>query len=1103
MTNVAEVFIVRKRIFSIILTLCFILSDIGIVRYVEIPEVNAEKVFLYEEDTWGFSASELIDGDVPYLTFALKRKIISGKSNSELQRIESHIEKPLTDISYGMSLLELLFYNGLWEVSDISNTADVLHDVKAPIRRDVLLSFINYCNLLQYTDDITSLDEKALSEGSCAALENAETAVSDGKPALIRVHSSSSDDVVTAVIYGCEQGIWRYNGTRYNYRLLLSNTLNTLFSDESCIYYNKATGEWTIPDMGLSDRSGAVLGAVIDDINVLSKNCYDPEKLPKMMIDRVFVSPEELDIPITLSQSGIPESAGISMDLDFSPAAQEILHPSYESESYDVGSALPANFCSNTVNDNDFIIISVVTPMAKGGIICEENTPIISYLMDCADESAVRATAEKYNIPIQHDDEHGDYYAFPMCFGTYGIRSYYCTLDGKEEFPIVMDSEVCVVVKSKETTLTTTMTTTTTATSLTTIETTSATTTTTTVTESITATDKTSLTSTSILTTKGTSRESESNTSTTITTVTTSLTNSSTVSKISTVNTTSDASDTADKTSTTVSDTTSESKLKTSTSTTVTTTTGVQTTTTKLNFDWGKDNWQYSHDLLVPEYIADGYRITNSHKENLMANLSPMERVRIQNILEREWLGAEYGLAVTEVLAKGGTFSVPMWDPRVKNIYDLDLNDERNLSLISYYQLLQESDSVQQEIAWTSAFMSKKYVLSQLISSVSNSSKSGDMTVVCFFSKDYAHAAIAYGMEYGSWSLGQDKYDSRNNCADPYLDNFSNESCLYFNSSTLEWCIPSLNMNSADKDTFIGLASNSISLINDGGYFMGTSAYTYQHEYIPILEVPVDTEDFIISHIGSSENKVMENSELNWFSTAAASITHRRAGLDYDTDGFEIYPVKNCSVDYQMSFEKYLLSVKADNAESVTLLSDGIISLAAVESDFELSITTESELRWDSITIAGSNANDITAEHTGDGVILTGNYLNDIKIKADSISRKMDALSNGRTYTKAFIYEEYDGSIGVRVDADGDGECETVLEDTEFLKCGDLNIDGIVSVVDMVYMTKYLLGSIKMNRIQMKNADCFLDGDVSSADASVLLLFMGEKQEKIPVIPDT
>ncbi len=1082
----------RKRIFSIILTLCFIFGDIGAVGYLNSSRASAEDVFLYEADTWGFSASELIDDDIPYLTSVLKRKILSGKSADELQRIKSQLEKPVTDISYGMALIELLFYNGIWDVSDISNKAEVLHDVKAPVRKDALLSFINYCNLLQYTDAIAVLDEEALSSGSAAALENAETAVSDGKPAIIRLHSSSSDDAVTSVIYGCEQGLWRYSGTRYNYRLLLSNTMNTSFSDDSCIYYNKTTGRWAIPDMNLSDRSGAVLGAVIDDVGVLSKNCYDPEKLPKMMLERVFVSPEEFDIPITLSQSGIPEAAGISMDIDFSLAAQEILHPSYDVESYDIGSAMPANLCSNTVNDIDFIMMSVVTPMAKGGIICEENVPIISYLMDCADESVVRSTAEKYGIPMQHDDEHGDYYAFPVYFATHDIRSYYCTLDGKDEFPIVMDSEVCVVVNPKETTTTTAMTTTTTE-SLTTTETIPATTT---VTETITTnssnktsastTEKTSLTSVS--TTKETSKESESKSSTTVTSVTTR-----------------DTSYTSDKTSATNFSTTSSDMQKTSTSTsitTTTTTTTVKITTTKQSFDWGKDNWQYPHDLLVPEYMADGYKLVNSHKENLMANLSPMERVRIKNILDREWLGAEYGLTVTEILAKNGAFSVPMWDPRVKNIYDLDLNDDRNLSLISYYQLLQESDSVQQEIAWTSAFMSKKYVLSQLISAASNSAKGGDMTIVCFFSKDYSHSAIAYDMEYGSWYLGQERYDGRIIIADPYLDDFSNESCLYFNSSTLEWCVPSLNMNSADKDTFIGLASNSVSLINDGGYFMGTSAYTYQHAYIPILEVPVDTEDFIISPIDSFEDKVMTNSDLNWFSTVSASITHRRAGLDYDTDGFEIYPVKNCSVDYQMSFEKYLLSAKADNAESVTFLSDGIINLVAIESDFELSITTESELRWDSITVSGSNADNIKVGHVGNGVILTGDNLNDIIIKADSISRKMNALSDGKAYTKAFIYEEYDGSIGIRVDADGDGECETVLEDTEKLKYGDVNIDGIVSVVDMVYMTKYLSGAIKMNRIQMKNADCLLDGTVDSSDATVMLLFIGEKQEKLPVIPD-
>ena len=72
----------------------------------------------------------------------------------------------------------------------------------------------------------------------------------------------------------------------------------------------------------------------------------------------------------------------------------------------------------------------------------------------------------------------------------------------------------------------------------------------------------------------------------------------------------------------------------------------------------------------------------------------------------------------------------------------------------------------------------------------------------------------------------------------------------------------------------------------------------------------------------------------------------------------------------------------------------------------------------------------------------------------------------------------------------------------ENVKYGDVNVDGKITMVDMVYMNKYLTGAIKFNEQQLANGDCAKNGDVDSGDASALLLFMGEKIESLPVIPD-
>ena len=78
----------------------------------------------------------------------------------------------------------------------------------------------------------------------------------------------------------------------------------------------------------------------------------------------------------------------------------------------------------------------------------------------------------------------------------------------------------------------------------------------------------------------------------------------------------------------------------------------------------------------------------------------------------------------------------------------------------------------------------------------------------------------------------------------------------------------------------------------------------------------------------------------------------------------------------------------------------------------------------------------------------------------------------------------------------------TVTTDNPNVKYGDVNLDGKITMVDMVYLNKYITGSIKFNDQQMANGDCALDGSVSSTDASALLQFLGERIEVLPVIPE-
>ncbi len=74
----------------------------------------------------------------------------------------------------------------------------------------------------------------------------------------------------------------------------------------------------------------------------------------------------------------------------------------------------------------------------------------------------------------------------------------------------------------------------------------------------------------------------------------------------------------------------------------------------------------------------------------------------------------------------------------------------------------------------------------------------------------------------------------------------------------------------------------------------------------------------------------------------------------------------------------------------------------------------------------------------------------------------------------------------------------TVNPNTD-VKYGDINLDGSVTMIDLVYINKYVAKLIVLNDSQMANAECCSDGTVNATDAGALLSFLTEKIDELPV----
>lgn len=68
-------------------------------------------------------------------------------------------------------------------------------------------------------------------------------------------------------------------------------------------------------------------------------------------------------------------------------------------------------------------------------------------------------------------------------------------------------------------------------------------------------------------------------------------------------------------------------------------------------------------------------------------------------------------------------------------------------------------------------------------------------------------------------------------------------------------------------------------------------------------------------------------------------------------------------------------------------------------------------------------------------------------------------------------------------------------------KIGDVNLDGIVSMIDLVMLNKRNADIVTFNDVQNANAECCVDGLIDTSDARALLQFLVLAIKELPLIP--
>ena len=125
------------------------------------------------------------------------------------------------------------------------------------------------------------------------------------------------------------------------------------------------------------------------------------------------------------------------------------------------------------------------------------------------------------------------------------------------------------------------------------------------------------------------------------------------------------------------------------------------------------------------------------------------------------------------------------------------------------------------------------------------------------------------------------------------------------------------------------------------------------------------------------------------------------------------------------------------------------------------------------------------------------------------ILKEQGETTTATTTTTTVTSSEFDTTTTTTVTTVSSGEDDTTTSETTTTLItppdtlvGDVNLDGTVSLIDVVYLNKSIAGSVTLNDDAKVNAECVTDGSINSLDATALLKYTVESIKSLPVLPE-
>lgn len=234
---------------------------------------------------------------------------------------------------------------------------------------------------------------------------------------------------------------------------------------------------------------------------------------------------------------------------------------------------------------------------------------------------------------------------------------------------------------------------------------------------------------------------------------------------------------------------------------------------------YGTDNWSFSNGA---DYFGSGYFLQDEARKMLHDEL----QIVTDDDLAKPFGGSCYGLSLSMILTKAGLLSPAAMQKGAAHLSDVK-PDSLPLSVINYYHFLFKSD---EHLINPTAGQTPEMKLLGMIR-IAENVKNGEIPFLLSFSFSAgSHAVVGYGIETGSWEWGGAHYNSRILIWDSNAPNGIHDgSCLYYDTATLNFCIPYYNVYYAgDRQTADGqimFYTNDLSVLNAHPYPFSGSKY--------------------------------------------------------------------------------------------------------------------------------------------------------------------------------------------------------------------------------------------------------------------------------------